>query len=161
MTVTVEWPKHLKPMTNAREHPMGRHDRVKKEREAMRWQLKMNRVDQLLGPVPDGHRLLVGFTRIAPRAVDPGDNLNSCFKAYRDEVAEFFGVNDGDEDRIRFEYRQEQGPPKTSIVRVTFGTEAHAPAKGAAIREVKQFATTPREWARLGRLKSGVIRFDK
>lgn len=161
MTVAMEWSKHVKPMTNAREHPMARHDRVKKEREAVAWQLKCNRITELLGPVPDGHRLVVNFTRIAPRAVDPGDNLNSCFKAYRDEIANYFRVNDGDEDRIRFGYDQVKGPPRTSVVRIEFTTELHAPAKGAAIREVKELATTPRQWAKLGVLKSAVIRFDK
>lgn len=38
----------------------------------------------------------VVFTRFAPRMLDPGDNLNSAFKALRDGIAESIGINDRD-----------------------------------------------------------------
>ena len=44
------------------------------------------------------------LTRVAPRALD-GDNLQSAFKATRDGVADWLGVDDGD-SRLDWQYRQ-------------------------------------------------------
>lgn len=55
--------------------------------------------------------LLVTLTRIGPRKLD-SDNLASGFKAVRDEIARIVGVDDGDEERLIFRYRQERGKPR-------------------------------------------------
>ena len=46
------------------------------------------------------------LVRIGPKRLDD-DNLASAFKAIRDDIADFFGVDDGDTTAIRFEYGQE------------------------------------------------------
>ena len=51
---------------------------------------------------------IVEMTRIAPRPQD-SDNLAHSFKAQRDAVALYLGVDDGDTDRLLFVYRQERG----------------------------------------------------
>lgn len=51
----------------------------------------------------------VVMTRIAPRRLD-GDNLQSGFKAVRDGVADWLGVDDGDA-RIDWQYGQRAGGP--------------------------------------------------
>lgn len=153
--VMMEWPEHLRPMNNARMHPMERHRKVQAQRLATGLSLRANRIADRLGQCPAGSRLLVTFVRIAPRKVDPGDNLNSCFKAIRDEIAAYFHVNDGDENFIRFDYAaQLKGP---SQVRVLFAFEEFRPVHRAVV-STTQLATTPQEWRRRGMLSSGVVR---
>jgi hypothetical protein len=50
----------------------------------------------------------VKLTRLAPRKLDAGDNLNSFAKSIRDQIAKWLGVNDGDETRVTWEYAQEK-----------------------------------------------------
>lgn len=152
----VEWGTHLKPMNNSREHHFARSDRVKKQRTATRLHLIANKVADQLGPRPEGHRILVTFVRIASRKLDPGDNLNSSFKSIRDEIASYFGVNDGNESSIRFEYGPQLNGP--SAARVLFGFEPHVPVRTAVVT-TKEIATTPRQWAQRGLLKSGVVSY--
>ncbi len=55
----------------------------------------------------------VTFTRIGSHTLD-SDNLAISFKAYRDEICDWLGVDDRDSDTVRFEYEQrkaqDQGP---------------------------------------------------
>jgi len=37
------------------------------------------------------------------------DNLASCFKAVRDGIARYYGVDDGDETKLTFAYKQRSG----------------------------------------------------
>jgi hypothetical protein len=62
--------------------------------------------------------LVVTLTRIAPsaRGLD-GDNLQSAFKAIRDEVADWLGIDDRD-PRVSWAYAQEKGAPKSYAVRI-------------------------------------------
>ena len=63
----------------------------------------------------------VTFTRIAPRSLDPGDNLNSAFKHLRDQLAEMIGFNDRT-DLVMWHYKQERGAPNEMAVRVEIET---------------------------------------
>jgi hypothetical protein len=156
--VLIEWAEHLKPMNNSREHRFERSSRVKKQRLTVGLMLRAHRVADRLGPCPEGHRLVVRFTRQASRQVDPGDNLNSCFKSIRDEIAAYCHVNDGRDDLIHFEYLpQLKGP---SAVRVLFLFEPYVPSRPIphAIIETKELATTPKQWHQRGLLKPNVIR---
>ena len=56
------------------------------------------------------------LTRVAPRGLD-GDNLQSAFKATRDGVADWLGVDDGD-PRLDWQYRQRKGLPKVYRVEI-------------------------------------------
>ena len=49
----------------------------------------------------------ITLTRIAPRTLDD-DNLAAGFKATRDRVADWLGVDDGDK-RLTWRYAQERG----------------------------------------------------
>jgi hypothetical protein len=51
---------------------------------------------------------IVLLTRFGPRNLDD-DNLAAAFKHFRDGVADFLGVDDGDTSRVRFRYAQERG----------------------------------------------------
>lgn len=167
MNVTIEWAKHLTPMNNSREHHFARAERVKKERSSVRLLLIANRVEsrihtelvaewrQSREDLRSELRIVVTFVRIAPRKVDDGDNLSSCFKAIRDEIAAYLRLNDGDSERIRFEYApQLKG---TSAARVLFSIEPHTPTQRAVVTETS-LATTPQEWRKRGLLSSGVVR---
>lgn len=50
----------------------------------------------------------VKLTRLAPRKLDEGDNLNASFKSIRDAIAKWLGVNDGDTSRVVWTYAQER-----------------------------------------------------
>lgn len=47
------------------------------------------------------------------------DNLESGFKAVRDEIAKFLGINDGNRKRIRFTCDQEKGDKAGSRIEIT------------------------------------------
>lgn len=52
----------------------------------------------------------ITLTRIAPRALDD-DNLRAGFKALRDGIADWYGLDDRS-PQIRWEYGQRKGQPK-------------------------------------------------
>lgn len=171
--IVVEWAEHLKPMNNSREHWTARSERVKKQRHDMRVRLLANDVFHNLYPVPEEHRVVVTFLRVSPRKLDAGDNYNSCFKSIRDEIAAYLtdmlrrqkpdhpGVNDGDENAIRFHYAPaSKGAPHQHGVRVLFDIEPWKPVFQGRI-EMKNVASGPKEWAKKGLLRSAVIRFDR
>lgn len=55
---------------------------------------------------------VVTLTRIAPRAIDDGDNLpGGTFKNVRDGVADWLNVKDND-PRVQWLYAQKRGEPK-------------------------------------------------
>jgi hypothetical protein len=56
------------------------------------------------------------LTRIAPRALD-GDNLQSAFKAVRDGVADWLGVDDGHKG-LDWQYNQRKDGPKVYAVEI-------------------------------------------
>lgn len=58
----------------------------------------------------------VKLVRCAPQMLDPGDNLEMSLKHVRDGVADWIGVNDRDDTRVRYEYAQE--PTKHYGVRI-------------------------------------------
>lgn len=154
--VTVEWAEHLVANTNAREHHFGRSARIGKQREKAKQMLHFHQVSQSLGPTPEGHRLLVTMVRLSRYPLDPGDNHTSAFKAIRDEIAAYFGLNDRHEDKLRFDCAPHL-KASASSVRVIFSFEPHVPVQRAVVTE-KPLATTPRDWNKRGLLKSGVVR---
>lgn len=91
---------------NRREHWAKKAARVKAHRKAA-W---------LLTPA---HALpcIVRLTRIAPRALDEGDNLPASLKAVRDGIADRLGVDDRD-DRVTWVYYQRRGRPGEYAVEV-------------------------------------------
>lgn len=116
--ITLEVPITLPSAANLREHHMARHRRIKAQRSATFMMLGLSRVVERLGgrgAVNAAARLSVTLTRIAPRKLD-SDNLQSAFKGVRDEVARFFGVDDGDESRITWSYFQSTGKPSAVLI---------------------------------------------
>lgn len=84
---------------NVREHWAVRAKRSKSQREATHWACKsLERVEP---------PLIITLTRIGSRKLD-SDNLAASFKAIRDGVADWLGVDDGDE-RLTWIYAQEKG----------------------------------------------------
>jgi hypothetical protein len=63
----------------------------------------------------------VTLTRIAPRDLDD-DNLASGFKAFRDGVADWLGIDDGDK-RLTWRYEQRRGKPKEYAAEVKIESE--------------------------------------
>lgn len=61
--------------------------------------------------------MTITLTRIGPRTLDD-DNLASGFKAFRDGVADWLGIDDGDK-RLTWRYAQRKGKPKEYAAEVT------------------------------------------
>lgn len=154
--VTLEWAVHLVANTNSREHHFARSTRIGRQRKQTKDQLHLNKVKETLGATPDGHRLLVTLVRLSRYPLDPGDNHTSSFKAIRDEVAAYFGLNDRHEHELRFNYAPHI-KSSTSAVRVIFSFEP-CDTRRAVVTE-KPLATDARAWQKRGLLKSSTISF--
>lgn len=108
--LTLKLPLRTVSGMNAREHPMARHRRVKKEREAVAWLLKGKPVPQL--PV------VVTMTRLAPSNGLDDDNLASAMKPCRDQIATWLGVDDRD-PRVRWLPAQRREAQWGVVIEVT------------------------------------------
>lgn len=101
---------------NKREHYMATHRRTAKHRRETMFALlaegRQQGIDKGKCPLP----AMVIMTRIAPHKMDD-DNLGGALKAVRDAVADWIGVDDGD-DRVSWVPAQERGRPKEYAVRV-------------------------------------------
>lgn len=116
ITISIEGMR-LGAALNARVHWTRRAARAKKERAIVAVALRQ-RVGQ------DDVPTICTLARVAPRALDD-DNLQGAFKAIRDEVAAFFGVDDGPKGPIAWRYEQRKGAPKQYAVeiRLAWGDE--------------------------------------
>lgn len=109
--IVVELPTHIVSEANGREHWRKVAARKKLHRQTARLILQ-----QYARPMREDVSVSVMLTRIAPRSLD-GDNLQSGFKATRDGVADWLGIDDGS-PRIMWQYGQEKGKPKQYAARV-------------------------------------------
>lgn len=111
--MTIELPIRIESEANLREHWSKKANRARAQRMATHYTLKTRSVT-----TPDTSQpLVVTLTRIAPRALDT-DNLARGFKAVRDAVAAWLGIDDGS-DRIEWRYGQEKGLPRVYEARLT------------------------------------------
>jgi len=106
----VSAPIHVVSEANRREHHMAKARRVKAQRSAAAM------VCRTSFGAPPGPPLLIRLTRFAPRKLD-SDNLAGAFKAIRDGIADWLGINDGDE-RLRWDYAQAPADPKVYAIRI-------------------------------------------
>lgn len=117
VTVNFLMAKPLPSAANLREHWATKARRVKTQRAAVGFLLRAVACffrEQWEYPVALGMvRLRVTMTRVAPRRLDD-DNLAHAFKAIRDEVAAFFGHDDG-EACWEWVPTQERGAPAVRI----------------------------------------------
>lgn len=113
-------PIRIESVANKREHWAAKAKRTKRQRAALYWALL---ADVKVRPALP---LVVTLTRIAPRVLDD-DNLSSGFKACRDGIADWLGVDDGDL-RIQWKYAQAKGEPKEYAATVLFAATAIARA---------------------------------
>lgn len=97
---------------NMREHWAQRNRRFKAQKEQVCWEFLRSKH----GP-PD-LPVTVLFVRCAPRSLDKGDNLNSAFKAIRDQVAKQLGVDDAD-PRVSWDYDQEKAKTPAIKIKIT------------------------------------------
>jgi len=102
--VSVVLPLRIVSEANGREHWRQKAARARLHRATARAVLQ-----RFARPMHDGV-VWIDLVRIAPRQLD-GDNLQSGFKATRDGVADWLGINDGS-PRLQWSYHQRQGLPK-------------------------------------------------
>jgi crossover junction endodeoxyribonuclease RusA len=111
VNLVVTLPLKIESTANLREHWRKRAHRASIERNGVHLSLKVN-----ASIVPPKPPLVVTLTRIAPRELDSDNNV-AAFKACRDGIADWLGVNDNDK-RIEWVYRQEKGAPKHYACRI-------------------------------------------
>lgn len=85
---------------NQREHWSVKNKRKNLQQLEMMAALQNNLVGKKLSPP-----YVVKLTRIGPKALD-SDNLAGSLKHVQDQIARKLGVDDGDTEKIRWEYRQ-------------------------------------------------------
>jgi hypothetical protein len=78
----------IRSEANLRQHHMVRHRRVKAQHEAVQWALVKHK------PPKSASNITVTLTRVGIRKLDD-DNLAGGFKAVRDAVARWIGIDDG------------------------------------------------------------------
>lgn len=138
MRVAVTYAERIESEANGREHWRAKAARTKRHR-LMAWaNLKTIERPAFLGPVK------INLTRIAPRELD-GDNLQSGFKATRDGVADWLGVDDGDK-RLDWQYSQRKGAPKYYGVEIEISSQdsfATPPGNPVLHEETSPVSTSP------------------
>ena len=102
-------PIRTKSEANQHEHWRVKAARVKKQRAIV---TPIIRVSLARPSLP----CVVKLTRVAPCRLD-SDNLYGSFKAVRDSIADWLGIDDRD-PRVAYVCEQERGAPKTYAVRV-------------------------------------------
>jgi hypothetical protein len=101
----VELPIRIVSEMNLREHWRSRHRRFQSQKTDFVW--------SMVGHHPQSKRARITLTRLAPRKLDD-DNLAAGFKAIRDAVADWIGVDDGSTS-LTWVYRQEQVSKRYAI----------------------------------------------
>jgi hypothetical protein len=110
-TLVIELPLETISELNAREHWRAKANRVKKQRQDAHMLCLISGKGFV---VPKNATLDIMLTRLAPRKLD-SDNLASAFKAIRDGIADWLGINDGS-DRITWTYAQEYLAKTRSVI---------------------------------------------
>lgn len=91
----------IRVRSNMREHWAVKAKRIAAERSAVNLMMYLNREWHSTLPVN------VQFSRYGPKTMDD-DNLRIALKGCRDEIAKLLRCDDGDLEKIVFEYRQEK-----------------------------------------------------
>jgi hypothetical protein len=110
MQRTVTLPIRTVSEANQREHWGKKANRAKKQRTTT-----YLRLIAAFGKAPKEPPDSITLTRIAPRSLD-SDNLAGSFKAIRDGIQDWCGVNDRD---LVFVYAQRKGKAKEYAVEIT------------------------------------------
>jgi hypothetical protein len=100
--IVVDIPVRIISEANSRQHWRKAAARKRVHRMTARTILQMH-----ARPMGETEQFTITLTRVAPRKLDD-DNLASGFKAVRDGVADWLGIDDGS-PRIQWVYRQHKG----------------------------------------------------
>lgn len=136
--LTIELPIVTVSEANRRGHWRQHHRRHASQRGVTAMSLQAN----LGRPPPPPVRVVL--TRISPRALD-SDNLHGALKHVRDGVADWLGVDDGDE-RVTWAVQQRRGAPKQRGVRIEIekvDDEEHVPPQKTASTSIPSWANEP------------------
>lgn len=98
-TLCVLVPCEIRSEANLREHWRRKHARTSLQKSAVAWALAKHKP-----PTNNPPAIKVTLTRIGARRLDD-DNLAGGFKAVRDAVARWLGIDDGS-DRFQWVYAQ-------------------------------------------------------
>lgn len=115
--ICVLLPLKIESEANGREHWRKKAARVKSHRAVAQTILRVTAAR----PQPP---CVITLTRIAPHTLDC-DNLASGFKACRDGVADWLGIDDGDK-RLTWQYAQRKGRPKQYAAEVVIESAMEA-----------------------------------
>ena len=108
--IDITVPIIVRSLANLREHWTARTGRAKAQRSTTLLCLRRHKM------IPPAPPLRITLTRIGGRRMDT-DNLSISCKHARDGVADWLGVDDGDE-RLEWVYAQAPGRPRCLRVQV-------------------------------------------
>lgn len=109
--IVVDIPVRIISEANSRQHWRKAAARKQLHRQTARLVLQ-----QYARPMGESELFTITLTRVAPRKLDD-DNLSSGFKAVRDGVADWLGIDDGS-PRICWQYAQEKSKAGEYAARV-------------------------------------------
>jgi hypothetical protein len=112
-------PVRIESEANGRQHWRKVAARKKHHRHEACLRLRERGGPGWMNPPPNAK---ITLTRIAPRTLDD-DNLASGFKATRDGVADWLGIDDGD-NRLTWNYAQRKGKPGEYAAEIVIEVEA-------------------------------------
>jgi hypothetical protein len=129
--INIEIPMPLPSAANLREHKGAKMSRVKHQRRTVATGLhfQFGPVQMVMLPLD------VLLVRVAPRPLDD-DNLSGALKGCRDQIADWLGLKDDRDPRVRWLYGQavdEQKRPKYQALRVTIAPREDCPTCGKSL----------------------------
>ncbi len=107
ITLIVDLPIVVKSEANIRNGARAKMARTKQSRETVAAAMPKG--------LKFGYPVFVTLTRLGSKRLD-SDNLATAFKAVRDGIADWLGVDDGDESKVRWIYNQK--PSYTAGIRI-------------------------------------------
>lgn len=105
----------LQSRANERRHWAAKARLTKQER-GLGWQL----AGTLLGQTPPFLPLKITLTRIAPRKLDKDDNLPMAWKAIKDGICDYLGVDDRTKGIVWVYAQRKPSQPRTYHIKITF-----------------------------------------
>ena len=125
--LSLSMPIRLVAETNKREHWAVKAKRVKAQRTATAWALSPHRFARAhVQAVTRERGLVVTIRRVAPRSLDPLENLPASMKAVADEIAKWVGEDDRKGSQLRLVPDQRRGGVGEYAVEIEMRVEERA-----------------------------------
>ena len=115
--IIIHLPIRVNTTSNTGGHWYNKSPRAKKERGLAKAAVQNALWKDMLDPMPS--KIVVTFTRFAPRTLDVADNDSSAFKHVKDGVADAIGIDDRSKI-YKWKYEQEKSKDYSICIEIVF-----------------------------------------